>query len=201
MWTSRQCRQPSPGPSRYRVASSWSGGWSRRRACTCWSRHCARCHPTASWSLDVVGDGPWRARLEAGAEGLPVRFLGSRDHGSTLAALAAASVVAVPSVTAASGDRDGLPVVLLEAMAAGRAVVASDLPGIADVVVDGSTGLLVSPGDVTALATALARLLDDASLRGRLGSAAAVAAAELDIAAAATQYAAVLDAAAGTRSG
>jgi glycosyltransferase involved in cell wall biosynthesis len=157
--------------------------------------------PGGSWSLDVVGDGPWRARLEAQADGLPVRFLGSRDRGSALAAVAAASVVAVPSTTAASGDRDGLPVVLLEAMAAGRAVVASDLPGIGDVVVDGSTGLLVSPGDVAALATALARVLDDASLGERLGSAAALAAAELDTAAAATKYAAVLDAAAGARSG
>ena len=71
-----------------------------------------------------------------------------------------------------AGNVDGLPNVLLEAMAAGRAVVASRVAGIPDVIVDGVNGLLVPPGDVSALRTALERLLADEPLRRRLGAAA-----------------------------
>lgn len=64
-------------------------------------------------------------------------------------------------------------IVALEAMAAGRAVVASQTGGLADVVADGETGLTVEPGDAEALATAIARLLHDVALRDRLGAEAA----------------------------
>ena len=67
----------------------------------------------------------------------------------------------IPSVAAASGDQDGLPVTLLEAMALGCAVVASRLSGIDAAVVDGESGLLVPPGDAGALAAALEALLAD----------------------------------------
>src|SRR4029453_1542518 len=90
------------------------------------------------------------------------------------AAYAQAAVVVVPSVPASSGDQDGLPTVLLDAMGRERGVVGSDLPGINEALIDGETGLLVPPGDPDALAGALARVLGDDDLRTRLGEAAAV---------------------------
>jgi glycosyltransferase involved in cell wall biosynthesis len=72
----------------------------------------------------------------------------------------------------ASGDRDGLPNVVLEAMACGRAVVASDLAGIPSAVIDGATGRLVAPGDAAALRGALADLAGDPGRRAALGHAA-----------------------------
>jgi glycosyltransferase involved in cell wall biosynthesis len=87
-------------------------------------------------------------------------------------ALAAADVVAVPSVRDRAGNVDGLPNVLLEALAAGRPVVASRVAGIPDVVRDGLNGLLVPARDPEALATALLRLRREPETRTRLGAAA-----------------------------
>jgi glycosyltransferase involved in cell wall biosynthesis len=87
-------------------------------------------------------------------------------------------VAVFPSVRARSGDQDGLPVALLEALAVGTPVVASDLPGLrAAVLGDGMrdtdpTGLVVEPGDVQALAVAIGALLVDAPGRVRMGEAA-----------------------------
>jgi glycosyltransferase involved in cell wall biosynthesis len=76
------------------------------------------------------------------------------------------------AVVACPSHREGFGVVCAEAMAHGRPVVASDVGGLRDLVVDGETGLLVPPRDVSALRAALDRLLGDASLRRRLGGAA-----------------------------
>ena len=120
-----------------------------------------------AWELVVVGDGPLRRQLEQRATGLSVTFVGQRGKAEVLDALASAEVVAMPSVAAANGDQEGLPVTLLEAAAVGAAVVASDLPGIRDVVRDDESGLLVAPGDVDALAAALRRALTDDAGRAR----------------------------------
>ena len=77
-----------------------------------------------------------------------------------------AAVVALPSL------REGFGMVCLEAMAHGRPVVASATGGLLDLVEDGTTGLLVPPGDVPALRAAIERLLADEELRRRLGAAA-----------------------------
>jgi colanic acid/amylovoran biosynthesis glycosyltransferase len=119
----------------------------------------------------VVGDGPLRSSLARRAPD-GVVLVGSRDKDGLAAEYARAAVAVYPSVPAENGDRDGLPVALLEAMAAGCAVVCSSVPGIVDVVEDGVDGLLVPPGDAAALATAIQRLLDDPVLRGRLGASA-----------------------------
>src|SRR5690606_26139668 len=76
----------------------------------------------AQWHLTIVGDGPLRGALESAAAGLPVTFVGQLSRAELAAADAAADVAIFPSVRAASGDQDGLPVALLEAMAAGCAV-------------------------------------------------------------------------------
>jgi len=122
----------------------------------------------------LAGDGDLRAELEAHVvtTGAPVWLVGALDRESVAAALAAADVVVVPSVVDRAGNVDGLPNVLLEAMAAGRAVIASRVAGIPDVVTDGVDGILVEEKDVAGLAAALARLAGDPALRQRLGAAA-----------------------------
>jgi glycosyltransferase involved in cell wall biosynthesis len=77
----------------------------------------------------------------------------------------------VPSVPTRGGKREGIPVVVMEALAAGKALVASDLSGIPEIVRHEDTGLLAAPGDARAIADAIRRLYDDADLRARLGAA------------------------------
>jgi len=102
------------------------------------------------------------ARAAAALDGA-VEMVGFRRD--VAACLAAADIVALPSL------QEGLGVAALEAMAAGRPVVASRVGGLAEAVVHEETGLLVPPGDPTALAAALARLARDPDLRARLGAA------------------------------
>jgi len=85
-----------------------------------------------------------------------VRWLGALPHEEVLALFRSARAVIVPSIVS-----DACPTVVLEAMAAGRPVVASATGGIVDLVVDGTTGLLVPPGDVSALAEAISSVLRD----------------------------------------
>ena len=80
-------------------------------------------------------------------------------------------IFALPCFVLDSGDRDGIPNVLAEAMATGRAVVSSNISGIPEIVTDEVNGLLIPQKDVEALAVALERLLKDADLRRRLGAA------------------------------
>ncbi|MFW3168577.1 glycosyltransferase family 4 protein [Geodermatophilus sp. CPCC 206100] len=109
----------------------------------------------------LVGDGPLREALEKRAAALgvggAVRFAGHRTDARQL--LAAADVFALPS------RHEGMPLVALEAMEAGLPVVGTRVIGTEEVVVDGTTGALVRPGDPAALAGALARLLADPELR------------------------------------
>lgn len=122
----------------------------------------------------VAGDGDLREPLERQARelGAPVTMAGGLGRDEVARALATADVVAVPSVVDRAGNVDGLPNALLEALAAGRAVVASDVAGIPEVVRHGDNGLLVPPGDAPALAGALTRLVNEGDLRRRLGEAA-----------------------------
>jgi glycosyltransferase involved in cell wall biosynthesis len=79
--------------------------------------------------------------------------------------------VVVPSVTAETGDAEGLPNTVLEAMARGCPVVGSDHAGIGEAVIDGETGFLCAERDVGGLATALSRLIENPDLCRRLGEA------------------------------
>ena len=133
-------------------------------------RAAARVRVDARWT--IVGEGPERRALESLARDLGVQarvtFAGALPHGSLPDAYAAADAVVVPSVVAADGDRDGLPNVLLEAMASGRPVVASDVSAIATAIEHGQTGLLAPAGDAVALA-GLVESLTDPHLRRELG--------------------------------
>jgi predicted glycosyltransferase/glycosyltransferase involved in cell wall biosynthesis len=129
---------------------------------------------TVPFSLRIVGDGPLREPLSRLIRdyGLAdrVELCGTRTHAQLPSEYAAADLVVVPSVIDGRGDRDGLPNVVLEAMASTRPVVASDVADLGSAVIDGRTGLLVPPGDPTALAAALDSLLHRAELRRALGA-------------------------------
>src|SRR5438093_1234145 len=148
--------------------------------------------------LLIAGDGPERRRLEALRErlglGARVHLLGAMDRATVASLYRGARLVACPS------RWEGLPLVCLEAMASGRAVVASRVDGIPDAVSDGETGLLVAPEDPVALAAALRALLEDAPRRDRLGARGrALVCAELTRPSAAERYLAVLADAAAPR--
>lgn len=128
--------------------------------------------------LWLVGDGTLRAALErqAATAGLgdSVRFFGALPNADLPQLYAAAQVCVVPSVVDRRGDTEGQGVVLIEAMAAGTPVVASQVGGVGEVVRDGVDGVLVAPGDVAALTAALRALLDapaHAAALGRAGQA------------------------------
>ena len=112
----------------------------------------------STFSATIVGGGPLEDDLKRRAAGLPVTFLGQRHRDDLALDYLSHDVIVVPSVPAASGDQDGLPVALLEAMGSGCAVVASDLPGINEAVEDERSGLLVPAGDARALAAAFVRI-------------------------------------------
>jgi glycosyltransferase involved in cell wall biosynthesis len=128
----------------------------------------ARC-PAIHLAIAGRGDLEPELRRLAGASGGSVHFAGALERRDVESALASADVVAVPSVRDAAGNVDGLPNVLLEALASGAAVVASRVAGIPDVVTDGENGLLVPAGEAAPLAAALERLAADPPLRARLG--------------------------------
>lgn len=118
----------------------------------------------------IVGDGPLRASLEARANALRIQsrvhFLGRLPDDEVVAHLHGCDALVLPSTTRA----ETFGVVQLEAMACGKPVVSTNLPtGVPWVNRHDETGLVVEPGDASALATALRQLGDDAALRARLG--------------------------------
>lgn len=128
---------------------------------------------TQPLQLQIIGDGPQRDLLvDLVAQHKlhdRVTLTPSMTHEQLGKAYSAAHVVVVPSVVDRNGDRDGLPNVLLEAMASARPVVASDVAAISSAIIHEQTGLLTPAGDVQALASALIRIAQDADLRLRLG--------------------------------
>jgi glycosyltransferase involved in cell wall biosynthesis len=121
------------------------------------------------WRLLVVGDGPEREAIVAAFAPVASRvtFAGLRSAEEIQRFHAAADVFAWPAINEAYG------MALLEAEADGLPVIAGACGGVPEIVADGETGLLCTPGDAAAFAAALARLLKDADLRERLGRAAA----------------------------
>ena len=129
----------------------------------------ALCGDWPGLRLTIVGDGPDRSRLESRARQLGVEenvtFAGYKSRAEVLQHLRAADVFVMSSLA------EGVPVVLMEAMAGGLPVVAPRIAGIPELIEDGVTGLLVPPGDAGALAGRVERLLADGDLRRRLGRA------------------------------
>jgi glycosyltransferase involved in cell wall biosynthesis len=124
--------------------------------------------PRGSFRATVLGDGPDRGVFVA-----ELRSLGLEDAVELAGEVEdVAARLAAASVFVLSSDSEGMPMSVLEAMAAALPVVASAVGGIPELVVDGETGLLVQPRDPAGMAAALRRLLDDPDLRQRLGEAA-----------------------------
>jgi glycosyltransferase involved in cell wall biosynthesis len=125
--------------------------------------------------LHVIGDGPERPRLEQRVRALGladrVTFHGFVSPAQKVARLRSCDVLVLPAVVDAKGDTEGQGVVLLEAMAFAKPVVASRLGGIVEAVDDGVTGLLVPPGDPAALADALCACMDDVARARAMGAA------------------------------
>ncbi|KMK65649.1 glycosyltransferase [Puniceibacterium sp. IMCC21224] len=124
-------------------------------------------HTHPNLRLTLIGDGPERAALEARARVLGVAecvdFVGYKSQAEVAQALRDTDVFVLPSFA------EGVPVVLMEAMAASLPVVTTRIAGIPELVRDGESGVLVPPGDTQALRTALSRVLDNPDLRRRMG--------------------------------
>jgi glycosyltransferase involved in cell wall biosynthesis len=125
------------------------------------------------FSLRIVGEGPESMRLQREIARLrleeQVALCGGLTHADLPHEYAAADVVVVPSICDRSGDRDGLPNVVLEAMASARPIVATRVGAIPSAVEHGRTGWLVTAGDAVSLASAVRHLATDAGLRVELG--------------------------------
>jgi glycosyltransferase involved in cell wall biosynthesis len=117
-----------------------------------------------------------------GLEGA-IRFCGQRDSREVRSVLEESHVFVAPSVELPNGDKDGIPTAVLEAMASGCVIVATNAGSIGEVIEHGREGLLVPQRDAAALAAAVERLAEDAPLATRLSAAAAARARrEFDVA-------------------
>ncbi len=137
-------------------------------------REVAKAIPSAK--LVIIGDGTEREKLEKlAAEFLNLRqnciFLGAQSHKTVRHYMRKAWVQCAPSITAPSGDSEGLPIVVLEAMASGVPVVASRHAGIPEAVIHGETGFLTEEGNIQEISKRLYTLLNDRDLCRRMGTA------------------------------
>jgi colanic acid/amylovoran biosynthesis glycosyltransferase len=123
--------------------------------------------------LRIIGDGPLMSELKSKVEILGishnVTFLGNQPHHIVLTEMRNARLFCLPSITARSGDAEGLGQVLLEASACARPVLATNSGGISDVVVDGATGMLIDEGNTRDLAEAMYEYLSNWNLASAHG--------------------------------
>ncbi len=125
------------------------------------------------FECQIVGEGPLRFELTVQIKALAleniVTLCGALPHTAVIEKYREAAIFVLPCITAADGDRDGIPNVILEALAMELPVVSTDHSGIPEVVQNGINGLLVAPADALALARALTTLLDDPDVRRQFG--------------------------------
>jgi len=127
------------------------------------------------WKLTIAGDGPDRARLAQIAESIGasahIEWLGAVQNELVPQLLGKCDVFALPCRVDANGDKDGVPVVLMEAMACGVPAISGDLPAIRELIDHGQDGLFVGANEWKLLADHLQRLDEDEPERQRLGAA------------------------------
>lgn len=125
------------------------------------------------FSCKVIGEGPLRKRLERQIAGYEledrVNLLGVVNQSEVREILKSAQLFVLPCVQTEDGDRDGIPVALMEAMALEVPVITTPVSGIPELVINGVSGLIVASGDPVSLADAIERALMDRSLRKALG--------------------------------
>ncbi len=125
-------------------------------------------HERIRFECQIVGTGPLQDVLQAQIQGLDlgdvVRLVGPMPRARVKELLTRAAVFAAPCVVGADGNRDGLPTVLVEAMASGTPCISTDVTAIREVIRDRETGLLIDPGDVRALHVGIADLLSHPGL-------------------------------------
>lgn len=130
-----------------------------------------------AFDCEIIGYGPAQDELRTliASRGLgdTVRLLGKTPHDEVVARLHQATIFVMPSRILADGDRDGVPNVVLEAMAASLPVVASNVSGLPEAVIDGETGLLVPSDDAGALTAAIISLLSNPARAAGMGKAGA----------------------------
>jgi glycosyltransferase involved in cell wall biosynthesis len=122
----------------------------------------------------IIGEGPQRRILEGmiaehrleGRVSLP----GAKSQADVQLAMRSATVFALPCTPAADGNMDGIPVVLMEAMALGMPVISTIVSGVPELISSGVDGILTKPGDVEALADAIQLLTEDGVLRKAMGA-------------------------------
>lgn len=128
-----------------------------------------------NWTFTHIGGGALLPRLAAQAKtagiGGRIEWLGARSRAQVIGAYQQADIFVLASKIIKSGDRDGLPNVLMEAQALGVACVATDVSAIPELIDSGRTGLLVAPRDVRGLAAALERLIRNPSERQTIAAA------------------------------
>lgn len=130
----------------------------------------------SSFECVIIGEGEDRQRLADMIDRLGlhehVRLVGPQPQEKVLSVYRQATLFTLPCVIAADGNRDGLPTVLLEAMACGLPALSTNVTGVPEIIDHGVNGLLVEPGDAAALAEAITTLLYDPDRLRRMGQAA-----------------------------
>ena len=122
----------------------------------------------------LVGDGEERQRLQQQAVSLGldhVTFCGMRTHDEVRDLVHTATAMVLPCIVGQDGNRDALPTVLLEALAAGLPVVSTPIGGVEEIVADGEAGVLVPPNEAGPLAQAIGELLGSVARRTQLAAA------------------------------
>lgn len=126
-----------------------------------------------TFRCDVLGTGPMTAELQRLIDdrGITdvIALLGAKPEHVVAEMMGESTLFVLPSIIAADGQMEGIPVALMEAMASGRAVVSTSISGIPELVEHGVSGLLVPPGDAAALAAAMRTLLEDRERAREMG--------------------------------
>ncbi len=121
-------------------------------------------------TLLIIGDGPDKNKLKAQAKNIGnIYFLGRQNHDKVIECLKAADIFVLASINA-TGDREGTPTSIMEAMAAGLPIIATNVGGVADLIENGKNGFVVNSSDSPELARAMLRIAGDGGLSKEIGA-------------------------------